>query len=227
LESADRDGQDEVSTTLDGPRIPAKSGRAKSLVVFLHGYGANGDDLIEIGRIWAPAFPDTAFASPHAPDLRSDVPGGREWFPLAVGGDFEVIDAGVRGAAPILDAFLDAELARHGLGDERLVLVGFSQGTMMALEVGPRRQGAIAGIIGYSGVLTGAERAAEAPHRPPVLLVHGREDELIPVLALHAAVKALGVAGFAVEWHVSRGLAHGIDEAGLRLGADFLKRVIG
>jgi phospholipase/carboxylesterase len=211
---------------LDGPRIPAASGRTRSLCVLLHGYGADGNDLIDIARLWSPRFRDTAFVSPHAPGERSDVPGGREWFPLAVGGDFRLIDQGVRQAAPALDAFLDAELARCGLGDDRLVLVGFSQGTMMALEVGPRRKNLIAGIVGYSGLLTGVERMAEVPQRPPVLLVHGAEDPLIPVVALHAAVKALGDAGFLVEWHVSPGLAHGIDEAGLRLGAGFLTRVL-
>lgn len=210
---------------LDGPRVAAASGRTRSLCVLLHGYGADGHDLIDIARLWSPRFRDTAFVSPHAPSPRSDAPPGREWFPLAAS-DFRLIDEGVRQAAPVLDAFLDAELARYGLGDDRLVLAGFSQGTMMALEVGPRRKSPIAGIIGYSGLLSGVERLGEVAHKPPVLLVHGAEDPLIPVIALHAAVKALGDAGFLVEWHVSPGLGHGIDEAGLRLGVGFLARVL-
>lgn len=215
-------------THLDGPRLAPLSGKpATSLVVFLHGYGADGNDLIDIGRMWAPALPDTAFVSPHAPDPCAEAPVGRQWFPLARG-DPHLLRAGVLSAAPALDAFLDAELAARGLGDDRLALVGFSQGAMMALHVGPRRAGRIAGIVGYSGLLAGPEHLpAELRHKPPVLLVHGEADPVIPVLALHAAAGALGDAGFPVEWHVRPGLQHGIDQDGLRLGADFLRRVLG
>ena len=213
---------------LDGPRLaPLSDGPATSLVVFLHGYGADGNDLIDIGRMWAPALPDTAFVSPHAPDPCAEAPVGRQWFPLARA-DPQLLRAGVLSAAPALDAFLDAELAARGLGDERVALVGFSQGAMMALHVGPRRAGRIAGIVGYSGLLAGPEYLpAELRHKPPVLLVHGEADPVIPVLALHAAAGALGEADFPVEWHVRPGLQHGIDQEGLMLGADFLRRVLG
>jgi len=215
-------------TALDGPRIaPASGGPATSLVVFLHGYGADGNDLIDIGRLWAPALPETAFVSPHAPDPCAEAPVGRQWFPLAAA-DPHLLRQGMLSAAPVLDAFIDDELAAHGLSDDRLVLVGFSQGTMMALHVGPRRAGRIAGIAGYSGLLAGPEHlAAELRHKPPVLLVHGDADPLIPVMALHAAVQALGDAAFPLEWHVRPGLQHGIDEEGLALGADFLRRTLG
>lgn len=213
---------------LDGPRLPPASGRpATSLVVFLHGYGADGNDLIDIGRAWAPLLRDTAFVSPNAPDPCGDLPVGRQWFPLSPGEDLSRIAAGVRRAAPALDAFLDAELARQNLAHDRLALVGFSQGTMMALHVGPRREQPIAGIVGYSGLLADAERlAAEAVNKPPILLIHGAEDPLIPVAALHMAAPALGAAGFKVEWQVARGLGHGINEEGLRLGGQFLHRVL-
>ncbi|WP_421725616.1 alpha/beta hydrolase [Bauldia sp.] len=211
---------------LDGPRIPpANGGPAKSLVVLLHGYGADGNDLIDIGRFWAPQFPDTAFVSPNAPEPCPENPIGRQWFPLSVI-DLHLIDQGVQSAAPVLNDFLDAELARHGLDDTRLALVGFSQGTMMALEVGPRRSPPPAGIVGYSGLLAGPERLETAPERPPVLLVHGEADPLIPVLAMHATVPALGAADFQVEWHVSPDLEHGIDAKGLELGGAFLQRVL-
>ncbi|MBN8997529.1 MAG: dienelactone hydrolase family protein [Rhizobiales bacterium] len=210
---------------LDGPRLSPASGRpAASLVVFLHGYGADGNDLIDIGRAWSNYLPDTAFASPHAPSPCDQAPMGRQWFPLAMG-DPHRIWQGVQSAAPALDAFLDAELKRLGLGDAHLALVGFSQGTMMALHVGLRRRARIAGIVGYSGYLAGAEDLGETVNRPPILLVHGDADQVVPVIALHGAAEALGRAGFPVEWHVSPGLAHGIDEQGLRLGADFLRRV--
>ena len=211
---------------LDGPRIsPAGGGPAHHLVVFLHGYGADGNDLIDIGHRWAPLLPDTAFASPHAPQASDESPIGRQWFPLA-GVDAHKLWDGVTGAAPELDRFLDMELRRLGLADAQLALVGFSQGTMMALQVGPRRKHAIAGIVGYSGLLAGPEHlAADKRHAPPVLLVHGRDDPLIPVIAMHAATKILGETGFKVEWHVRPSLQHGIDTEGLRLGGAFLQRV--
>jgi len=212
---------------LDGPRIPpANGGPARHLVVFLHGYGADGNDLIDLGRYWASVLPDTAFVSPHAPEPCAEAPGGRQWFPLSLV-DMHAIEQGVRHAAPVLDAFLDAELGRLGLTDAELALVGFSQGTMMALHVGPRRPHRIAGIVGYSGMLVGPGRLAEeARNKPPILLIHGEADPLIPVVALHAAVPALGAAGFAVEWHVARRVEHGIDADGLSLGAEFLRRVL-
>lgn len=211
---------------LDGPRIAPASGVTRSLVIFLHGYGADGSDLIEIGRRWAPALPDTAFVSPHAPDPCSEAPTGRQWFPLAAM-DPQRLRDGVVAAAPALDHFIDMELERHSLTESALALAGFSQGTMMALHVGPRRRRAVAGIVGYSGLLPDPEFiAAEARSRPPILLVHGDSDPLIPSMALHAATKVLGGAGFDVEWHMRPGLEHGIDEHGLRLGVEFTARVL-
>jgi phospholipase/carboxylesterase len=212
--------------TLDGPRIHPVGRPAKSLVIFLHGYGADGNDLIDMGRVWAPHLPDTAFVSPHAPDPCEEAPVGRQWFPLARVDPAKLRD-GALAAAPVLDAFIDAELARHRLTDDRLALVGFSQGTMMALHVAPRRLKRIAAVVGYSGLIPGPEHlATELRQRPPVLLVHGDADPLIPSLALYAAKRVLDDAGFAVEWHVEPGLAHGIDQQGLDLGLAFLKRVL-
>jgi len=214
--------------TIDGPRIaPLSGGPAKSLVVFLHGYGADGNDLIEIGRVWGPVLPDTVFVAPHAPDPCAGAPMGRQWFPLA-DADQQKLGAGAVAAAPALDAFLDAELASHGLDDSRLALVGFSQGTMMALQVGPRRAKPIAGIVGYSGLLPGPEKLqAEAVSRPPILLIHGDADPVIPAMALHVSKRFLDEAGFAVEAHVRPDLPHGIDQEGLALGAAFLRKVLG
>lgn len=212
---------------LDGPRLPPAGGQpAKRLVVLLHGYGADGNDLIDIGRYWAPQFPDAAFVAPNAPEPCSENPIGRQWFPLPVI-DLDLIDRGAQQAASVINAFLDSELTSHGLSDSDLALVGFSQGTMMALEVGLQRVSPPAGIVGYSGLLAGPYRLEKtATGKPPILLVHGEADPLVPVMALHAAVPILGAAGFPVEWHVSPGLEHGIDPRGLELGAEFLKRVL-
>jgi phospholipase/carboxylesterase len=213
---------------IEGPRLPpANGGGAKKLVVLLHGYGADGNDLIDLGRHFAPMLPDTAFVSPNAPEPCAEAPFGRQWFPLAAIEPHRLY-AGVSRAAPELDAFLDGELARLGLTDADLALVGFSQGAMMALHVAARRKAAIAGVVGYSGLLAGPERlAGEMKNTSPILLVHGEADPVIPAMALNAAARALGEAGFPVEWHIRPGLQHGIDVEGLKLGADFLKRVLG
>jgi phospholipase/carboxylesterase len=222
-----------VPAVLDGPRLDPRSHRpARQLVVFLHGYGADGNDLIDIGRMWQEILPDAAFVSPHAPRPCGQAPVGREWFPLTFREAGERW-RGVNATAPVLDAFLDAELARHRLPGEALALVGFSQGTMMALHVGLRRAVAPAAIVGYSGIFVlpddgGAEAAEQVAKdiraRPPVLLVHGAEDDLIPVQALMQAANGLAVLGVPAEWHISYGVGHGIDEDGLRLGGALLAR---
>ena len=212
---------------IDGPRVPPASGGApRSMVILLHGYGSNGEDLIGLAPYWRPALPETVFLSPNAPELCPGAPGGFQWWGLS-SLDKNARAAGARRAAPVLDAFIDAELARYGLSEDRLVLVGFSQGTMMALHVGPRRERPLAGVIGYSGMLADeAELATEARTKPPILLVHGDADPMIPVAAFHQAKSALERSGFAVESHVSPGLGHSIDAAGLQLGGRFLARTL-
>lgn len=217
--------------TLDGPRLPAKSGHVRQLVVFLHGYGADGHDLIEIGRQWQPWLPDTAFVAPNAPERCMQSPTGRQWFELTMR-DPQERWRGVQKARPGLDAFLDAELQRHGLPDGKVALVGFSQGTMMALHTGLRRPRALAAILGYSGALVGPEHLGEVTERtplaaPPLLLVHGDADQTIPLDALFQATDDLGRAGIACQWHLSLGVGHGIDPAGLRHGGLFLVRSFG
>ncbi len=217
---------------LDGPRLEPRGGRAKRLVVFLHGYGADGNDLIDIGREWQDVLPDTAFVSPHAPEPCGQAPVGRQWFDLTFRNPEERW-TGVNRAAPVLDTFLDEELARHRLPPAATALVGFSQGTMMALHVGLRRPEPVAGIVGYSGLLAlPGDRPAETVKadivsRPPVLLIHGDRDELIPAQALFRASAALSDLDIPVEWHLSQGTGHGIDNGGLRLGGEFLARRFG
>jgi phospholipase/carboxylesterase len=209
---------------LDGPRImPASGGKPRQLVVLLHGYGADGNDLISLGQHWRQALPDAAFVSPHAPEPCGGNPfGGRQWFELTFRDPGERW-RGVNHAAPALNAFLDDELAALGLADDALALVGFSQGTMMALHVGFRRARPMAGIVGFSGMIAGPEHlAAEIVSRPPVLLAHGDRDDVIPVEALYQARGVLGSLDVPLQWHVSAGLPHGIDGDGLDLAGGFL-----
>ncbi len=209
---------------IDGPRIAPSSGEAaKKLVIFAHGYGADGNDLIGIGNQLQPVFPDVAFVSPNAPERCEGSPFGYQWFPITRLDPDEYWN-GVQQAAPVLEQFIDQELERWNLTTADLALVGFSQGTMMSLHVGLRRVEPVAAIVGFSGALAGPEHlAAEIKSRPPVLLVHGEADELIPVEAVHKAAQALGSVEVSVRWHVSPGIGHGIDGEGLKLAAQFLK----
>jgi phospholipase/carboxylesterase len=217
---------------INGPRIEPKGGKAKQLVVLLHGYGADGNDLIEIGRQWRGMLPDAAFVAPHAPEPCGMSPMGRQWFALTMR-DPDERWRGVIKARPVLDAFLDAELARLGLDESLLSLVGFSQGTMMALHVGLRRRRAPASILGYSGVLVGPEHLNEAVARdaggapPPILLVHGDQDQLIPFEALFESAEELAKANIPCQWHLSLGVGHGIDNGGLRHGGLFIAKALG
>jgi phospholipase/carboxylesterase len=209
--------------SLSGPSVKPKSGAPRRLVVLLHGLGADGNDLIGLAPYWAQLLPDAEFISPHAPFPCDMAPMGRQWFSLQ-SREFEHILAGVRTAAPMLDAFLDETLAARGLDDRQMALVGFSQGTMMALYVGLRRAKPLAAVLGYSGVLVGPDLLKdELRSRPPVLLVHGDADEVVPVRALPAAVSALRSANVAVEEMLRPGLGHGIDEEGLKRGGAFLR----
>ena len=204
---------------LTGPRLLPSNGKATELVVLLHGYGADGNDLIGLASHWQNRMPGTEFVSPHAPDPVPGAPSGFQWFPIARIDPHEM-QGGVAMAAPRIEEFLDTELARLGLPPERLVLAGFSQGAMLALHLGLRRAVPPAAIIGFSGLL--ASPPPDARPRPPVLLTHGDADTVIPVNALFAAASGLGRAGVPVQWHMARGMGHGIDPDGLNMAGTFL-----
>ena len=215
-----------MTQTLTGPIVMPASGRdPQQIIILVHGYGSNGDDLIGLVPHWQGEFPDAVFVSPNAPMRCPGAPGGYQWWPLATL-SLEERAAGVRQASPTLDGFIDEQLARFDLVEKQLALVGFSQGTMMALQVGLRRERQIAGIIGYSGMIADpAGMAANLHSRPPVLLVHGDADPVLPIALFDQAVTTLSDLGFDLTTHVSPGLGHGIDEAGLALGRQFLRRV--
>jgi phospholipase/carboxylesterase len=213
--------------SLHGPIVsPAAGGYPTSVVVLLHGYGSNGEDLIGLAPYWQAALPNTLFIAPNAPEPCPGAPGGYQWWALTSLAP-EARAAGVRHPAEALNAFMDRQLELYGLAEDKLALVGFSQGTMMALHIGPRRERPIAGIVGYSGMLADpVALAAEVRTKPPVLLVHGDDDPVLPIAAMHDAKAALTSLGFAVSSHVSPGLGHSIDDAGLRLGQRFLAQVL-
>ena len=214
-----------MARELDGPRLEPRGRPPTALVVLVHGYGANGDDLIALGDAWRGTLPEVAFVAPNAPEAIAGMQGGLQWFALTLRDPREYW-RGVMAAQPAFDSFLDRELARYRLASDRLVLVGFSQGTMMALHVGLRRGVAPAGILGYSGLLAGPEHLDQVKVRPPVLLIHGEEDDLIPVDALHIAREQLAKAEVPVEWHVRTALGHGIDPAGQWMGGSFIAQVL-
>jgi len=207
---------------LTGPGVAAKSGTTRQLVILCHGYGSDGNDLIALAPYWQQAMPDAAFIAPNAPEPCDGNPMGYQWFPITRL-DPAGIARGVEAAAPLLDRFIDEQLGLRGLDGSQIALVGFSQGTMMALHVGLRRSMPPACIVGYSGALAVPERlSGEMTGAPPILMIHGDADDMLPVSRMHEAVQALGEAGLPVQWHVSPGLGHGIDQAGLELGARFI-----
>jgi phospholipase/carboxylesterase len=211
-----------LPVAIDGPRVaPASGHEARSIVILCHGYGSNGADLIGLAPYWRDALADTVFVAPNAPEPCPDAPGGYQWWPVRSADRA----AGVHGAAAVLEAFIDTELARYRLSEDRLALVGFSQGTMLALHVAPRRERQVAGVVGYSGMLIDSHET-DLRTRPPVLLVHGDADPMVPVAAFHNTEAALRRLGFQLTTHVSHGLGHSIDMDGLRLGATFLSAVL-
>jgi len=214
--------------TLSGPSRPAASGNATSQVIFLHGYGADGADLLGLAEPLAEYLPDTRFFAPDAPERCAGNPFGYQWFPIPHmdGSSKEQAKASLVTSAEKLNAWLDDTLAN--MGPERTVLVGFSQGTMMSLHVMPRWSEAVAGVVGFSGRLLLPELLpAEVVSRPPVLLIHGDQDPMVPHDSMPAAAEALREAGFTVGTHTSQGVGHSIAPDGLGLALGFIAQVLG
>ena len=212
---------------LNGPSLAPTSGTTKSIVVLLHGYGSNGADLISLAPYWRDALPDTLFVAPNAPEPVPGLPGGYQWWGLA-SFDRAALAAGVALTVPAVDGLIDALFAEHALPPGRLALVGFSQGTMTALNAGLRRPEPVAGIVGFSGMLAdvgGIETGIRS--RPPVLLVHGDADPVVPFAGFEEARRTLRALDVPVSEHVSPGLEHSIDMPGLSAAEAFLRRHLG
>lgn len=213
--------------SLDGPRLAPLSGSTpNALVILIHGYGSNGDDLISLARVIQPTLRNAAFVAPNAPSPLGGMAAAYQWWPIET---FSMAEraTGAASAAHGLDAFIAAELENAGLASNRLLLVGFSQGTMMALHVGLRRSEPVAGIIGISGMLVAPDSLeADIRSRPPVLLIHGTEDNVVPFRSMDLASTALASVGVPVETHVSRGIGHSVGQDGLTAATSFALRVL-
>ena len=220
-----------MTRVLEAGRRAPVSGETRSAVVFLHGYGANGADLLGIADVLGEHMPDTLFVAPDAPETIPMMPSGLQWFPIPWidGSSEEEAERGLLAAAQDLDAFLDALMVDEDLLPKQVLLFGFSQGTMMSLHVAPRREDPIAGIVAFSGRLLRPELLAdEAVTRPPVLLIHGDADDVVPVQSLPEAAEALQGAGWKdVYAHVMKGTAHGIAQDGLQVALAFMRDRLG
>jgi len=204
---------------------PVGGGLAKQLVVLMHGYGADGEDLIGLAPLLGQVLPDAAFVAPNAPFPCASAAGGYQWFDVW-DADGERRLEGARFANKVLQPFYDAQIEAHKVPPEELYIVGFSQGTMMALHTGLRRNVPPRAIVGFSGRLMAAHLLAdEMTSRPPIMLAHGADDEVVTPESLGIANDALRAAGLEVESHVIEGLGHGIDETGILHAARFLRRV--
>lgn len=209
-------------TLLQGPEHAPESGNVKRLVIFLHGLGADGNDLISLADMID--LPDTQYVSPNAPFACDMAPYGYQWFSLLDRTPARML-AGIHIAAPMLNHYIDHQLARFKLTPKDVALVGFSQGAMMSLYTAPRRAEAIAGIVAFSGAMVGAETFdTEMKSKPPVCIIHGEQDEVVPFAAMGLAEKALRTQHVSVETHARPMLGHGIDPEGLDVATQFLRR---
>ena len=216
-----------MSQIVNGKSLKPRSGAPpRQIVVLLHGYGSSGADMIALAPHWQEALPDALFLAPHAPQRCGMMGSGYQWWGLS-GLAPAALAAGAASAAPAIAAFIDQKLEQYGLTEAELALVGFSQGTMMALHLGLRRSSAVAAVVGYSGMLTStADIAHKDFAKPPVLLIHGSADPVVPVAALHMAESELKRLGVPVTTHVSFGVPHSVDPVGLRMGRDFIAKAL-
>ena len=220
-----------MTRVLTAGRKEPQSGDTRSAVVFLHGYGANGADLLGLADPLADHLPDTLFVAPDAPENCAGSPFGYQWFPIPWidGSSEEESSRGMQQAVEDLNAFLDALMVDEDLLPEQVCLFGFSQGTMMSLHIAPRREDPVAGIVAFSGRLLEPELLAdEVQSSMPILLVHGDQDDVVPVQSLPQAAEALQNAGFSdVYAHVMKGTAHGIAPDGLSVALAFIRDHLG
>jgi phospholipase/carboxylesterase len=206
-------------------RSPAAGGAAQQLVLFLHGLGADGHDLIDLADTFADILPHAQFLSPHAPFHCDMAPMGRQWFSLQ-SRETAHMQTGIEAARPLLNRYIDDALTTYGVPLSKLLVIGFSQGTMMALHTLLTRPEPCAGIVGYSGaVIASNQFVSSVTARPPVCLIHGEEDMVVPFAALPDAEAALMKAQVPVEAHALPSLGHGIDGRGIAIARTFIEKL--
>ena len=208
--------------TLEGHFIPpARGGIPSSLIVILHGWGADGNDLADLARPLAVRFPGAAFFVPHAPEPCSMNPMGRQWFD---------IDDRVNGpvvAAPVIDAAVATACAELDVPTDAVALIGFSQGGMMSLHCGLHMDAPPAAVVSFSGALLVHEQIATVDRcHPAVQLVHGTDDQVVPFGLMAASASILEAKSVAVETVARPGLGHGIDPDGLTAAINFLAKAL-
>jgi phospholipase/carboxylesterase len=212
-------------TKLSGPMLaPASGGAPRQIVVLLHGYGADGTDLIALGRHWQAILPEALFVAPNAPDFIPDYPAGRMWFPLSNELPVRRLE-GVREAGTVVAEFLSALWEQTGLGAGDTILTGFSQGAMVSLHLGLALETPLLGIIGFSGALLAPETFPSV--KPPVCLVHGDMDTVVDVEMSISAEKVLREARLDVRLHISPGAGHTIAPDGLEFADAFIAERLG
>jgi phospholipase/carboxylesterase len=219
-----------MTRVLDSSRKASKSGEDSTLVIFLHGYGADGADLLGLADPLSEHLPDTVFVAPNAPEQCTGNPMGFQWFPIPWidGSSEEESERGMMQAVEDLNAYIDATMEEEGVSEAETILVGFSQGTMMALHIAPRRADQFAGVVAFSGRLLRPELLAdEAKSKPPVVLIHGDQDDVVPPISMPEAGDALQEAGFPVFGHVMKGTGHGIAPDGLGVALSFIGQQLG
>jgi phospholipase/carboxylesterase len=212
---------------LDGPGLaPLSGGKPAYLIVLLHGVAANGNDLLYLARAWQKLLPDAEFIAPHAPFPCDYALEGRQWFSLQDRAPDKLL-AGLRDARIILDCFFDELLASRELDDASLALAGFSQGAATALYAALTRRKRIAGVAAFSGALPATPHLlSDIRSKPPILLVHGEADDVVPFQAMATAKAVLEALGVPVKAVARPGLGHGIDGTGIAIAADFLRDVL-
>ena len=219
-----------MTRVLESSRKASKSGEDSSLVIFLHGYGADGADLLGLADSLSQHLPDTVFVAPNAPEQCTGNPMGFQWFPIPWidGSSEEESERGMTQAVEDLNAYIDATMEEEGVSEAETILVGFSQGTMMALHIAPRRADQFAGVVAFSGRLLRPELLAdEAKSKPPVVLIHGDQYDVVPPISMPEAGDALQEAGFPVYGHVMKGTGHGIAPDGLGVALSFIGQQLG
>ncbi len=216
-------------SVLEFERRASKSGKNKSLVIFIHGYGADGKDLLGLADSLADHMPDTVFIAPNAPHKCQMNPMGYEWFPVPwIDGSSEV-DAQItmEQVVKTVNIFIDEMMSLENIGSENIILLGFSQGSMLSLHLAPRRKIPVAGVVGFSGrLLRPEELKTEVISRMPILLIHGDKDDVVPFTSLAEAANNLTANGFTVYTHVAEGMGHGISPDGLGTALQFMENML-